>query len=110
MTDGSSRTLEPASPHASVRRLGTDTARHNAHQAAAPIIAPAEPVSRTNGCTCSSHRPIAHERAVLSIVGEGAWAAASHGGCGKRGWKRLHLGVDRRGVIIAQALTDANCR
>ena len=43
----------------------------------------------------------------LSIVGEGEWAAAKHGGRGKRGWKKLHLGVDRSGYIIAQALTDA---
>ena len=44
----------------------------------------------------------------LSIVGEGEWAAAKHGGRGRRGWKKLHLGVDRSGVIIAHALTDAN--
>jgi hypothetical protein len=36
----------------------------------------------------------------LSIVGEGEWAAAKHGGKGKRGWRKLHLGVDRRGVIV----------
>ena len=43
----------------------------------------------------------------LSIVGEGDWAAVKHGGRGKRGWKKLHLGVDRSGVIVAQALTEA---
>jgi len=42
----------------------------------------------------------------LSIVGEGEWAAVKHGGKGKRGWKKLHLGVDRSGAIIAQVLTD----
>ena len=47
------------------------------------------------------------DRTGLSIVGEGEWAAAKHGGRGKRGWKKLHLGVDRSGVIIAQALTEA---
>ncbi len=31
----------------------------------------------------------------LSIVGEGEWAAVKHGGRGTRGWKKLHLGVDR---------------
>ena len=30
----------------------------------------------------------------LSIVGEGEWAAAKHGGRGRRGWRKLHLGVD----------------
>ncbi len=41
------------------------------------------------------------------MFGEGEWAAAKHGGHGKRGWRKLHLGVDRAGVIVAQALTDA---
>ena len=36
----------------------------------------------------------------LSIVGAGEWAAAKHGGCGKRGWWKLHLGVDQSGVIL----------
>ena len=35
----------------------------------------------------------------LSIVGEGEWAAIKHGGSGKRGWKKLHVGVDRSGLI-----------
>jgi IS5 family transposase len=43
----------------------------------------------------------------LSIVGEGEWARAKHGVRGTRGWKKLHLGVDRSGVIIAHALTEA---
>ena len=43
----------------------------------------------------------------LAIVGEGEWPAAKHGGHGRRGWKKLHLGVDRLGVIVAHALTDA---
>ena len=43
----------------------------------------------------------------LSIVGEGEWAAAKHGGRGTRGWKKLHVGVDHTGVIVAHALTDA---
>jgi IS5 family transposase len=43
----------------------------------------------------------------LSIVGEGEWARAKHGIRGTRGWKKLHLGVDRSGVIIAHALTEA---
>ena len=44
----------------------------------------------------------------LSIVGEGEWAAAKHGGRGKRAWKKLHLGVDQSGVIDAEVLTDGN--
>jgi hypothetical protein len=44
----------------------------------------------------------------LSIVGEGEWAAAKYGGRGRRGWKKLHLGVDRSGVIVAEVLTDGD--
>ena len=47
------------------------------------------------------------DRTGLSLVGEGEWAAAKHGRRGRRGWKKLHLGVDQAGVIVAQALTDA---
>jgi IS5 family transposase len=43
----------------------------------------------------------------LSVVGEGEWAAAKHGQHGKRGWKKLHLGVDAAGVIVAHSLTEA---
>ncbi len=42
----------------------------------------------------------------LSIIDVGEWAAAKHGGRGKRGWKKLHLGVDGNGLIVAQVLTD----
>jgi hypothetical protein len=44
----------------------------------------------------------------LSIAGEGEWAAARHGGRGKRAWKKLHVGVDRSGLIVAEALTHGN--
>jgi IS5 family transposase len=44
----------------------------------------------------------------LAIVGEGEWAVAKHGGNGRRGWKKLHLGVDACGEIVAQVLTDSN--
>jgi len=43
----------------------------------------------------------------LSIVGQGEWAAAKHGGKGIRGWKKLHLGVDECGMIVAEQLTDS---
>ena len=44
----------------------------------------------------------------LSIGGEGEWAATKHSGRGgQRGLKKLHLGVDRSGVIVAHTLTEA---
>ena len=47
------------------------------------------------------------DRTGLSIVGAGEWAAAKHGGCGRRGWRKLHLGVDQSGVIRVHTLTEA---
>ena len=47
------------------------------------------------------------DSAGLSVVGEREWAAAKHGGRGHRGWKKLHLGVDQSGMIVAQTLTEA---
>jgi hypothetical protein len=44
----------------------------------------------------------------LSIVGEGEWAAAKYGARGRRRWKKLHLGVDRMGVIVSQDLTHGS--
>jgi IS5 family transposase len=44
----------------------------------------------------------------LSIVGEGEWAAVKHGGSGKRAWKKLHLGVDRAGSIVAELLAHGD--
>ena len=43
----------------------------------------------------------------LSIVGAGEWAVAKHGGRGRRGWRKLHLGVDQSGAILAHTLTEA---
>jgi hypothetical protein len=44
----------------------------------------------------------------LSIVGEGEWAAAKHGNRGMRGWRKLHIGVERGSHIHAQVLTDSS--
>ena len=43
----------------------------------------------------------------LSLVGAGEWAAAKHGGCGRRGWRKLHRGVDQSGAILVHTLTEA---
>ena len=42
----------------------------------------------------------------LSIVGKGEWATAKHGGRGRRGWRKLHLGVDQSGGIRVHTLTE----
>ena len=43
----------------------------------------------------------------LSLVWAGEWATAKHGGRGRRGWRKLHLGVDQSGVIRVHTLTEA---
>ena len=43
----------------------------------------------------------------LKFFGQGEWAAARHGYRASRvGWRKLHLGVDDRGYIIAAELTE----
>jgi IS5 family transposase len=44
----------------------------------------------------------------LSIMGEGEWAKAKYGLRGTRGWKKLHLAVDRSRVIVAETLTEGH--
>jgi hypothetical protein len=39
---------------------------------------------------------------------EGEWATAKYGGKGRRGWKKLHLGVDGSGAIVSHVLTDGS--
>ncbi len=42
----------------------------------------------------------------LQIVGEGPWAAAKHGTRSTREWRKLHVGVNEHGFIVAQCLTE----
>jgi len=43
----------------------------------------------------------------LKIFGQGEWAAARYGNRSRRvGWRKLHLGVDEGGHIVAAELTD----
>ena len=44
----------------------------------------------------------------LKILGDGEWHTHKHGTTNKRRrWKKLHLGVDTQGFIVASALTDS---
>jgi hypothetical protein len=43
----------------------------------------------------------------LQIVGQGPWANAKHGNKGTREWRKLHIGVDENGVIVAEKLTES---
>ena len=60
-------------------------------------------------------RPVPPGRAFISCStarvcpssGQVEWAAAKHGGCGRRSWRKLHLGVDQSGVILVHTLTEA---
>jgi transposase len=42
----------------------------------------------------------------LGIVGQGQWAAAKWGERGRRGWRKLHVAVDKSGRVLAADLTD----
>jgi hypothetical protein len=43
----------------------------------------------------------------LEVVGQGQWAAAKHGGKGVRGWRKLHIGVEENGIIVAEEVSDS---
>ncbi len=43
----------------------------------------------------------------MQIAGEGPWATAKHGTKGTRDWRKLHVGVDERGFIVAHHLTES---
>ena len=45
----------------------------------------------------------------LKVFGQGEWAAWKHGARKSGpGWRKLHIGVDQDGFIVAAALTDAS--
>ena len=62
--------------------------------------------------TALRHRPegpihLIIDSTGLSICGEGEWARWKHGkGKGRRGWRKLHLGVDGAGFIVAQEISE----
>ena len=55
----------------------------------------------------SYERALVHRGDVTVWLSPAAIAAWEPDGHGRRGWRKLHLGVNRSGVIVAQALTDA---
>ncbi|MFT5049828.1 MAG: hypothetical protein ACI8QZ_001221 [Chlamydiales bacterium] len=77
----------------------TTLSRRSRHLDTAPHVAPAkgaiDPVVDSSG---------------LAIVGEGEWAAAKHGRKGKRGWKKLHLGVDGGRCDRRASVDQSACR
>jgi hypothetical protein len=44
----------------------------------------------------------------LKIYGQGEWHAKKHGGRRRKRWKKLHLGVDENGRILASKVTDGH--
>ena len=58
----------------------------------------------------TASRSESHRRGGLDTVRQWAWerpwAAATHGGRGRRGWRKRHRGVDPSGVIRVHTLTE----
>jgi transposase len=50
---------------------------------------------------------LAIDSSGLRIVGQGQWAASKHGKRGRSAWRKIHIGVDQSGFIVAQELTDS---
>ena len=53
-----------------------------------------------------SHTAGAGSTPVRQWAWEGPWAATTHGGRGRRGWRKRHRGVDPSGVIRVHTLTE----
>lgn len=49
-----------------------------------------------------------HRGALRLVFGQGEWASWKHGARSGPGWKKLHLGVDSGGFIVAADVTDAH--
>jgi hypothetical protein len=45
----------------------------------------------------------------LEICGQGEWHTKKHGDKYRKRWKKLHLGVDENGWILACMVTDSDC-
>lgn len=43
----------------------------------------------------------------LKIAGKGDWHVHKHGVRARRGWRKLHIGVDEQGFIVASDLTES---
>ncbi len=43
----------------------------------------------------------------LKIAGKGEWHVHKHGAKARRGWRKLHVGVDADGFIVASELTES---
>ena len=44
----------------------------------------------------------------LKVCGQGEWHSQKHGEKKRKRWKKLHLGVDNQGEIIASTVTDSD--
>jgi hypothetical protein len=44
----------------------------------------------------------------LKVCGQGEWHAHKHGEKKRRRWKKLHIGVDDGGYILASCVTDGH--
>jgi len=73
-------------------------------------------LSRRNRDVEIPHLPRGHDDALhlvidstgLKVLGDGEWQAHKHKTANKRrSWRKLHLGIDSDGCIVASALTDS---
>ena len=71
---------------------------------------PLTPSRRAASPATTASRSESHRQGGLDTVRpwawEGPWAAATHGGRGRRGWRKRHRGVDPAGVIRVHTLTE----
>ena len=90
--------LLAVAPGGGLRAVGPDTDGHRTRRARTTRRCPGGASHWTSpliACRPTDLLSLVVDSTGLSVFGEGEWAKAKHGGRGKRGWKKLHLGVDR---------------
>ena len=83
--------------------VGVGVPDHTTFSRRSPGLALAQPLARAQG-TGPVHVVI--DATGLKVHGAGEWLAETHGGRGRRSWRKLHLAVDPgSGEILASELT-----
>ncbi len=97
--DVAARLRATTSPRGGLPAIGSvsDECRSRRSRSHHALTAKPKPLCRVSPRSGEGTYPSHHRRLGPLDRGEGEWAGVKHGGRGRRGWKKLHLGVDRPG-------------
>jgi len=81
--------------------------RHEAIVTSNALFRPREQCAASFGVGATGPIHLIVDSTGLEVIGQGQWAAAKHGGKGIRGWRKLHIGVEEGGIIVADVVTNS---